>query len=534
MPLNNHTGVYIRLLCALVWIFAPIPEISAAVCSEYDYEISSNADLEAIAAEQCNEVAGKLRLEFSDGDDYDNVDALLGITTVGGNLEINAGHEFDLSGLRNITSVGGSLFVFHDKLRSLEGLHNIESVGQTIHISRNNALRDLDGLRGVTEAGGDILIDYNPSLVDIDGLRNLTHIGTLQIGRCDYCTAGVGYGGGAITILDNDNLRHIDGLEGITAALVIILRFNNKLQNVDGLINLREVGDVDHPVSGKLEIAGNSSLNNLDGLRNLPSIFGDLTVQENVALSNCDGISQLIGNADDYPWENGGASENDLISKYVAIANNADGCNSPDEVAGRYASGSSSSGDATVDSGTSGNTETFKVTLEEPANNGIASGISNVRGWAVSSQGIQKVELFVDGQYAYEIPYGGQRLDVEAVFPEIPQSAESGFGQTYNYGRLSLGGHTMTVRAYAGDGTVKDSTKTFTVVGFGQEFISASDSPSTDNASASIESSNGDIVIRDVELDSGEKFEVRLRWDTAAQSYKAVAVQPFMENVPAP
>ena len=171
--------------------------------------------------------------------------------------------------------------------------------------------------------------------------------------------------------------------------------------------------------------------------------------------------------------------------------------------------------------------DTFRVFLEEPVDSGIVSGISNLRGWAVSSQGIQKVELFVDGQYAFEIPYGGQRLDVEAVFPEIPQSPESGFGQTYNYGRLSLGEHTMTVRAYAGDGSVKDSTNTFTVVGFGQEFISASDSPSTDNASASIETSGGDIVIRDVELGSGERFELRLRWDTAAQSYKAVAVQPL-------
>ena len=179
------------------------------------------------------------------------------------------------------------------------------------------------------------------------------------------------------------------------------------------------------------------------------------------------------------------------------------------------------------DQGSTAPPDTFRVLLEEPVKSGIVSGISNVRGWAVSSQGIQKVELFVDGQYAYEIPYGGQRFDVEARFPDIPQSAESGFGQTYNYGGLSLGEHTMTVRAYAGDGSVKDSTNTFTVVGFGQEFISASDSPSTDNASASVESSNGDIVIRDIELDSGERFEVRLRWDTAAQSYKAVAVQPL-------
>ena len=138
--------------------------------------------------------------------------------------------------------------------------------------------------------------------------------------------------------------------------------------------------------------------------------------------------------------------------------------------------------------------ETFSVNLEEPVNSGIASGISNVRGWAVSSQGIQKVELFVDGQYAFEIPYGGQRLDVEAVFPEITQSAESGFGSTYNYGGLSSGEHTMTVRAFATDGRVKDSTTVFTVAGFGQEFISASDSPRADNASVSIEPSTGDIV----------------------------------------
>ena len=43
-----------------------------------------------------------------------------------------------------------------------------------------------------------------------------------------------------------------------------------------------------------------------------------------------------------------------------------------------------------------------QASLEEPVNGGIHSGISNIRGWAVSKRGVGRVAVYVDGAYAFE------------------------------------------------------------------------------------------------------------------------------------
>ena len=174
-------------------------------------------------------------------------------------------------------------------------------------------------------------------------------------------------------------------------------------------------------------------------------------------------------------------------------------------------------------SGDSGNV--FQLILEEPVNADTASGISNVRGWAVATQGIEKVELFVDGQYVSEIPFGGQRFDVEGVFPSVRNSVNSGFGQTFNYSQLSEGAHSITVRAYATDGSVQESSAVFQVAKFPAEFIPSGQDPDSSNSQVSVDGGNGDITIRNVVQSSGESYEVRLRWKSASQGYEIIQVR---------
>ncbi|MDG1683344.1 MAG: hypothetical protein P8H99_04300 [Luminiphilus sp.] len=54
----------------------------------------------------------------------------------------------------------------------------------------------------------------------------------------------------------------------------------------------------------------------------------------------------------------------------------------------------------------------MRLALEEPLNNETHLGIGNLRGWALASSGIAKLEVLVDGGYVYNAPYGGQRGDV--------------------------------------------------------------------------------------------------------------------------
>ena len=51
----------------------------------------------------------------------------------------------------------------------------------------------------------------------------------------------------------------------------------------------------------------------------------------------------------------------------------------------------------------------FRAALEEPVSLETHTGVGNLRGWAVSSDGIAKVEIYIDGVYAFDAPYGGSR-----------------------------------------------------------------------------------------------------------------------------
>ena len=80
------------------------------------------------------------------------------------------------------------------------------------------------------------------------------------------------------------------------------------------------------------------------------------------------------------------------------------------------------------------NEDFFQLSLGEPVNGQIHSGIGNLRGWVISNNGIDRVEIFIDGKYAYNAPYGDLRIDVEAAFPNVDGSALSGRDFCITYG----------------------------------------------------------------------------------------------------
>ena len=171
----------------------------------------------------------------------------------------------------------------------------------------------------------------------------------------------------------------------------------------------------------------------------------------------------------------------------------------------------------------------FRVSLEEPVDAGTASGVANVRGWAVSDASIDRVELFVDGQYVFEIPYGGLREDVEQVFPAIAGSRFSGFGQTYNYGSLGAGEHTMMIRVHDGSGAIREDTARFVVVGFPDSFLSANESPDLSDSDAELDRATGVISIDDVRQ-GGREYDLQLVWSTAAQAFVMQSLSPSQDD----
>ncbi|MBT5488723.1 MAG: Ig-like domain-containing protein, partial [Halieaceae bacterium] len=96
--------------------------------------------------------------------------------------------------------------------------------------------------------------------------------------------------------------------------------------------------------------------------------------------------------------------------------------------------------------------DVLRIMLEEPVAGEIHGGVGNLRGWAVATAGIDKIEIMIDGEYAFDAPYGGARGDVGGAFPGVANASQSGFSLAYAYSNLSPGSHTITAVAHTLDG----------------------------------------------------------------------------------
>ncbi len=162
------------------------------------------------------------------------------------------------------------------------------------------------------------------------------------------------------------------------------------------------------------------------------------------------------------------------------------------------------------------------VALEEPVKGQVHTGVGNLRGWAVASEGITKVEILIDGVLAFEAPYGGARGDVGDAFPDVTGSSESGFSLAYNYSGLSAGPHTITAVAHDALGETKKSAAKFEVVRFDSPFISDPNAVNLNNASCTVSSDEISIVDALIE---GSVYDLRLKWRTAEQGFEITEIR---------
>lgn len=169
------------------------------------------------------------------------------------------------------------------------------------------------------------------------------------------------------------------------------------------------------------------------------------------------------------------------------------------------------------------------IALEEPAAEDSATGISNLRGWAVSPWGVDRVELYIDDIYQFDIPSTGARLDVCRVYKptDYPGSCFSGFSMAYNYSNLSSGWHTARVRVIDDFGDWNDTSADFEVTRFSRSFI-----PSADQLSLTytfpVLLGQTEFAIACLWAD-GNFYDAFLTWDPAKQDWKT----EFIRNVDA-
>jgi len=166
--------------------------------------------------------------------------------------------------------------------------------------------------------------------------------------------------------------------------------------------------------------------------------------------------------------------------------------------------------------------EVINLSLEEPRDGSVYSGIGNIRGWALSFEEIDKVELYIDGKFMGAIPYGGLRNDVSRKYPQVPGSENSGFSMAFGYNGITSGEHTVKVRAISETGIFKEKSATFTVVTFHQPFFPNPNAVSLSNSE--VDKDGSDIVIHNLSVD-GKLYDVRLRWKSQTQGFELIEIR---------
>jgi hypothetical protein len=164
----------------------------------------------------------------------------------------------------------------------------------------------------------------------------------------------------------------------------------------------------------------------------------------------------------------------------------------------------------------------LRLSIEEPVAGGIHSGVGLIRGWAVSSNAIERIEVFVDNEYRFDIPYGGKRNDVGNLFRDIDNSENSGYATAVNFNALGKGEHQLTVRVTDGFGSISERSVDFEVTHFHKRFISKSDT--VELGWSKITGMGDSLTIRGVLIDR-EYYDITLQWQSASQAFEILEIR---------
>lgn len=264
-------------------------------------------------------------------------------TKIEGSIRINDsvdGNINNLIGLSVLNRLGSQVNIENnDSLITLEGLENIDSIGLNLIIYNNKSLVNISHLESLSYVKGVIIIEKNASLLTLEGLENFDTIRLLNI-------------------IENESLEHLHNLSNLKAVRTELLIENNQsINNLSGLENVTYVGedlkifdmDLLNDLQGLnnlayaqwLKVRYNDNLTSLDGLDKLDTIVG-LSINDNPKLFSMESIANTHINWFAHLEDNNLLDVCNIKSiceliatadpDYVIIQDNAQGCNSVEEV----------------------------------------------------------------------------------------------------------------------------------------------------------------------------------------------------------
>lgn len=289
-----------------------------------DFQIPNRADDTLRMLEECTVINGNLIVK--DGD-LKNLDGLENIVEIEGDLTIGQDYPMrigyddsyevydleDIKALRGLTSVGGNLTIGMTALQNLEGLNQLRTVGGDLIIfhgtgynsgAPNNHLTSLQGLNSLVNIGGSLIIEGCGYLEDVSALGRLETIGgDLRLAMNSYrpevsSMLEVFAGPPSVAYLTN-----LDGFESLKSVQGHVEISGKVLSDLNGLGSLETVGRslwltglaasdltaLNHLISvaDDVIITGNDSLQTLFTPDSRLTIGGDLYIAANEQLPSC-------------------------------------------------------------------------------------------------------------------------------------------------------------------------------------------------------------------------------------------------------
>jgi hypothetical protein len=165
--------------------------------------------------------------------------------------------------------------------------------------------------------------------------------------------------------------------------------------------------------------------------------------------------------------------------------------------------------------------EPLRASLNEPRNNGVHSGVGMIHGWALSEEGVERIEVFIDEEYAFDVPYGDPRADIEKAFPDINGASTSGFSVPFRYSTLSAGQHTVSVVVTDEFGAQVERSSTFEVVRFDMTYLNKDNTPNLDWSYVS--GFSDFITVRSAQV-GDQAYDLVLAWQTQTQTFEIVEI----------
>ncbi|NJB82480.1 FISUMP domain-containing protein [Wenyingzhuangia aestuarii] len=244
-------------------------------------------------------ITGKLTISETTTGDIKNLNSLMVLKTIGGNLEIHSNSELEnLKGLDNLTAIKGDLSITNNTL-----LNNYCSISELV---TNDAIE------------GESTIDnnkYDPTKQNfIDGdctetsiLRNNLSLTTQEeVNSFDYTeiTGNLTISGSAINDLSplsslttvggfvgitNTSLTKTNGLENLTKIEKYLFIYNNA--SLDDISSLNKLTSLTY-----LQITSNANLTSLEGLEGLEKITSTtagLIIENNIKLDDISALSNI-------------------------------------------------------------------------------------------------------------------------------------------------------------------------------------------------------------------------------------------------